>query len=197
VNVPTGSVPSAPKSSSAACVVVAVVPDCGLELCPLFELVWSSVPIRVRPENSAAFIARRVTLGCVIVIVSPLASARTLWAARVTVRTSAGFVLSTACAYVLPAVSVAVTVPATASIASERMMLFPAATPAAGTVTTMVVPAVVDAAVPMSLTNAIAPRASRGPAPSASTLRSIAATARVAVPRKYGRRSPPRVCMEG
>ena len=55
-------------------------------------------------------------------------------------------------------------VPVAGLSANVRMILFPAATPDAGTVIEVVVPVVVDEAVPMFLTNAICAKALDAPA---------------------------------
>jgi len=88
--------PMAPRSSSAASVVAAVAPEDGVVLLPVAVCVWSSALVGERPENSFALRARTEALGWVTVIVSPLTSAVTLCAARMTVRTFEALVMSAA-----------------------------------------------------------------------------------------------------
>ena len=71
-------------------------PEEGAVLLPVAVCVWSSAIVGERPENSFALRARTDTLGWVTVIVFPLASAVTLCAARMTVRTFDALVTSAA-----------------------------------------------------------------------------------------------------
>jgi len=87
----------APRSSSAASLVAAAVaPEDGAVLLPVAVCVWSSALVGERPENSFALRARTEALGWVTVMVSPLTSAVTLCAARMTVRTFEALVMSAA-----------------------------------------------------------------------------------------------------
>ena len=88
--------PMAPRSSSAASLVPAVAPEDGAVLLPVAVCVWSSALVGETPENSFALRARTEALGWVTVMVSPLTSAVTLCAARMTVRTLETLVTSAA-----------------------------------------------------------------------------------------------------
>jgi hypothetical protein len=92
------------------------------------------------------------------VMVLPLVSGKMLWADRTPTRTPdvpEPFVALLSMLYVFPALSLHVRNARPGSEAKEMIMLFPAATPEAGTVIVVVVPVLVVAAVPIVLTNAI------------------------------------------
>ncbi|TMB11140.1 MAG: hypothetical protein E6J71_25800 [Deltaproteobacteria bacterium] len=93
VSLEAPATPIAPRRSSAGWVVVAVNPESGVVLLPLPVWLWSTVPVLARPENSSAVTANLVeaAVGNVTVMVFPLASAFTLWAERITVRTVPDF----------------------------------------------------------------------------------------------------------
>lgn len=74
-------------SNSSTCVVEVVDPEEGAVLLPVALLVLSRVELAARPENSAALTARAATEGWVTLMVLPAASAATLCADKITVRT--------------------------------------------------------------------------------------------------------------
>src|SRR5262245_46239229 len=51
---PSPCAPKAPRSSSSACVVEGAVPDVIAMLLPVWEEIWSRVPVGASPENSVA-----------------------------------------------------------------------------------------------------------------------------------------------
>jgi hypothetical protein len=78
--------------TSAACVLVSVLPD-EIELpLPGADAVRSKTALAARPENSSAQTARAVTEGWVTVMVLPTVRAVTLWAENTNVRTLPLFV---------------------------------------------------------------------------------------------------------
>jgi len=149
----------APMRSSSACDVVVV--DAVVIEVPLFAplAVLSSRPDpETKPENSSALIALGAT--CpenVTVIASPLTSAVPTVAEKMTARAlpELEFVTSASLVYEFPRLSAQDTVTFDESIASSTMTVLPAATPAAGTVTAIVVLLLVPSElVPITLTNA-------------------------------------------
>src|SRR5262249_43046760 len=121
-------------------------------------LIRSNIETAASPENSFTLTAFAVADGNVTVIVLPDTSAVVMREEKTTVRTPAvpvPFAMSASREYVFPAVSDTVTVPVAGSIAMVTITVLLRATPAAGTVTEIVVPAVVFPAVPTFFTNAI------------------------------------------
>src|SRR5437763_792964 len=62
--------PTAPRSSSLACVVLAVAPELGVVLLPLAVCALSKLELASRPRYSSASTARLATAGWVIVRLS-------------------------------------------------------------------------------------------------------------------------------
>jgi len=84
--------PNDPISNSLACVVVAVKPELALPLLPAAVAALSNHPDAMMPRTWKACPNLRWTLGCVIVIVSPVVRAAVTGAEKIIVRIPVPFV---------------------------------------------------------------------------------------------------------
>src|SRR5262245_1070534 len=161
-SLPFPSRPNAPITSSSACVVAPDAVTVGAFVAPVAIPDWSAGTGDTRRGNAFTLTALATVLGNETVMVFPAASAVVTGAEKTTVRTPevpVPFRTSALFVYVFAgtALSVHVTSPTVgvgpASIANVTMIVFPTATPPAGTVTAIdvVPPAVMLLLVPIGL----------------------------------------------